>query len=79
MISVGREEGTVEESEAKLLHKVFDFGDRPVREAMIPRPEVVSIEQGSKVADFLNLYAQSPLSRFPVFQENMDNVVVSSP
>jgi len=75
MISVGHKEGTVEESEAEMLHKVFDFGDRPVREVMVPRPEVISIEQGSKVGDFLNLYAESPLSRFPVFQENMDNVV----
>jgi len=75
MISVGHREGTVEKSEAEMLHKVFDFGDRPVREVMVPRPEVISIEQGSKVGDFLNLYAESPLSRFPVFQENMDNVV----
>lgn len=75
MISVGHREGTVEEAEAKLLHRVFDFGDRPVREVMVPRPEVVAIEQGSTIADFLALYAQSPLSRFPVFQENMDDVV----
>lgn len=74
MISVGRSEGEVEDAEAKMLHKVFDFGDRPVREVMVPRPEVVCIEQGSQIADFFALYAQSPLSRFPVFQENMDNV-----
>ncbi|MFC1977546.1 hemolysin family protein [Chloroflexota bacterium] len=75
MISVGHKEGAVEQNEAEMLHKVFDFGDRPVSEVMVPRPEVVSIEQGSKLADFFALYAQSPLSRFPVFQENMDNVV----
>ena len=75
MISVGQKEGTMEEGEAKMLHKVFDFGDRPVREVMVPRTEVVSIEQGSTVADFFNLYTESPLSRFPVYQENMDNVV----
>jgi len=75
MISVGHQEGTVEEDEAEMLHKVFDFGNRPVREVMVPRPEVICIEQGSKLADFLSLYAKSPLSRFPVFQENMDNVV----
>jgi len=75
MISVGHKEGTVEEGEAEMLHKVFDFGNRPVREAMVPRPEVICIEQGSKLADFLSLYAESPLSRFPVYQENMDNVV----
>ncbi len=75
MIVVGHKEGTVEETEARLLHKVFDFGDRPVREVLVPRPEVIAIEQGSTAADFLDLYAESPLSRFPVFSENMDNVV----
>ena len=75
MISVGQKEGEMEEAEAALLHKVFDFGDRPVREVMVPRPEVVCIEQGSRVAEFLALYAEHPLSRFPVFRENMDNVV----
>ena len=75
MISIGHKEGTVEEAEAEMLHKVFEFGDRPVREVMVPRPEVISIEQGSKLTDFLALYAESPLSRFPVYQENMDNVV----
>jgi len=75
MISVGHREGTVETEEAEMLHKVFDFGNRPVREVMVPRPEVICIEQGSKIADFLTLYAESPISRFPVYQENMDNVV----
>ncbi len=75
MIAMGEKEGTMEETEAEMLHKVFDFGDRPVREVMVPRPEVIAIEQGAKISDFLALYAESPLSRFPVYQENMDNVV----
>ena len=75
MISVGHKEGTVEENEAKMLGKVFDFGDRPVRDVTIPRPEVIAVEQGSTVRDFLTIYGESPISRFPVFQDNMDNVV----
>ena len=75
MISVGREEGTVEEAEARMLHRVFDFGDRPVCEVMIPRLEVSAIPQGATIADFLKLYTEKPLSRFPVYKENMDNVV----
>jgi len=75
MISLGHKEGTVEEDEAEMLHKVFDFGNRPVREAIVPRTEVVWVEKGIKLADFLNIYAQSPLSRFPVYEDNMDNVV----
>jgi len=75
MISVGRQEGTVEEAEAKMLHKVFDFGDRPVYEVMVPRLEVAALQQGSTIADFLRLYVETPISRFPVYKENMDNVV----
>ena len=74
MISVGHKEGTVEEAEAEMLHKVFDFGDRPVREATIPRTEAVWVEKGTKLADFFKIYAESPLSRFPVFDESLDNV-----
>lgn len=75
MISVGREEGTVEEAEAELLHKVFVFGDRTVREVMSPRPEVVWIEKGTKLADFLGIYAEHPHTRFPVYHDSFDTVV----
>jgi putative hemolysin len=75
MISVGHKEGTVEEGEAEMLHKVFEFGNRPVREIMVPRTEVVWVTRGTKLADFLDLYAQNPLSRFPVYEENIDNIV----
>ncbi len=75
MISVGHKEGTVEQVEAEMLHKVFDFGDRPVREVTVPRTEVVWVEKGTKLADFFTIYAESPVSRFPVFEESLDNVI----
>jgi len=75
MISVGHKEGTVEEEEATMLHKVFDFGNRPVLEVMVPRTEVVWITKGTTIVDFLKLYAENPLSRFPVYEDNIDNVI----
>jgi putative hemolysin len=75
MITVGHKEGTVEEAEADLLHAVFEFGDNPVSEVLVPRPEVVGIEKGETLAEFLKTYSESPISRFPVYVENMDNVV----
>lgn len=77
MISVGKEEGTVEEGEAEMLHKVFDFGDRSVREVTTPRTETVwiEIEEGITLADFLAIYTESPYTRFPVFRDHIDNVV----
>jgi putative hemolysin len=75
MITVGHKEGTVEEAEADMLHAVFEFGDNPVSEVLVPRPEVVGIEKGETLTEFLKTYSESPISRFPVYEENMDNVV----
>jgi putative hemolysin len=75
MITVGHQEGTVEEAEADLLHAVFEFGDNPVSEVLVPRLEVVGVEKGKTIAEFLAIYAENPMSRFPVYVENMDNIV----
>ena len=74
-ISIGEAEGVVEGNEAEMLHKVFEFTDRPVSKIMVPRTEIAWVEQGTKISDFLNLYNQGRYSRFPVYQDNTDNVV----
>jgi putative hemolysin len=80
MINVGSRDGTVQKDEAEMLHKVFEFGDRPAREVMVPRTEVVWIEKGSKIIDFFKLYMEHPLNRYPVFESKWDNVagIISS-
>jgi putative hemolysin len=74
-ISAGESEGVVEEDEAKILHKVFEFTDRPVSKVMVPRTEITWVAQGTKLSDFLNLYTQGRYSRFPVYKDNTDNVI----
>jgi len=74
-ITVGEAEGVWEEDEAEMLHKVFEFADRPVYEAMTPRTEIVWVEKGATLATFLNTYRLSPHSRFPVYKDNTDNVI----
>jgi putative hemolysin len=75
MILVGQTKGTVADSEAEMLNNVFDFGKRQIGELTIPRTDVISVEQGTTLADFLKIYSEHPLSRYPVYQENMDNVI----
>jgi putative hemolysin len=74
-ISIGEAEGVMEGNEAEMLHKVFEFTDRPVSKIMVPRTEIAWVEQGTKLSDFLNLYTQRRYSRFPVYKDNTDNVV----
>jgi len=75
MISAGKEEGTVEEAQAEMLHNVFEFGSRSVREVMTPRPEVIAIENSTRLADFMAVYLKSPHTRYPVIKENLDHIV----
>jgi putative hemolysin len=74
-ISIGEAEGVMEGNEAEMLHKVFEFTDRPVSKIMVPRTEITWVEQGTNISDFLNLYTQGRYSRFPVYKDNTDNVV----
>jgi len=74
-INIGKAEGVMEGEEAEMLHKVFEFGDRAVREIVTPRTEITWVEQGTKLADFLKIHYKTPHSRFPVYKENTDNVV----
>ena len=74
-ITVGHREGTMETETAEMLHNVFEFADRPVREVMASRMDVIFIEKGAKLSDFFELYAQHPMSRYPVFEERRDNVI----
>jgi putative hemolysin len=75
MVSLGREVGVVESGEADMIRRVLEFGDRMVREVMTPRPEVVSVERGTRFGDFLALYDEHYHTRFPVFDGEADNVV----
>jgi putative hemolysin len=75
MVTVGHEEGSVEYGEAEMIRRVLDFGDRHTREVMTPRPEIVWVEQGASIKDFLELYNVNYHTRFPVFRGSIDNVV----
>jgi putative hemolysin len=74
-IILGETEGVWEQAEAEMLHKVFEFGDRRVMEIMTPRPDIVWLESGTKLSDFFPIFAQNPHSRFPVYEDSIDNVI----
>ena len=74
LIDIGEAEGTFDASEAEMLEKVFQFGDRHVREVMTPRVEMVSIHEGGNFREFLDIYAQNNHTRFPVYGETVDDI-----
>ncbi len=75
LIAAGAQTGTMEADEAELLEKVFRFGDRQMREVITPRPEIVWLEKGATLSEFLQIYRESSHTRFPVYEGSKENVV----
>lgn len=75
MINIGEEEGAIEKDEKEMLHNVFEFGDKKVSEAMVPRTEIVTIHEGAVVGDVLDLLSTNGYSRYPVIKESVDNII----
>ena len=74
VISIGEEQGVVDEASAEMLRKVVGLGECQVREVMTPRTEAIWLEEGATLTDFFKLYAESPAQRYPIYDGNYDNV-----
>jgi CBS domain containing-hemolysin-like protein len=59
----------------KLLQSIVEFGGTLVREVMTPRPDMVAIPADATVEDLRAIFREQEYSRFPVFSENLDNIV----
>lgn len=75
LVHSSREAGLLQENEEALLRRVFDFSDIRVEEIMQPRVEVDAIPLDASLAEMLKLVADNHHSRYPVYEDSIDNVV----
>src|SRR5436190_4424296 len=75
LVTVGEEEGILEEAETDMIHSIFEFADTPVREVMIPRIDMVTLESDATVDEAVDLALQGGFSRIPVYEETIDNII----
>ncbi|MBI2238255.1 MAG: HlyC/CorC family transporter [Actinobacteria bacterium] len=75
LAEVASEEEQIEEEEKELIHSIFEFGDTIVREVMVPRPDIVAIENDESLRDVQALVLRHGYSRIPVYRDDLDNVV----
>lgn len=75
IIEEGHEQGAIESDEAELISNVFEFGDKEARDVMTPRQKVVGIEATADVAEALNVMLENNYSRYPIYEEDLDNIV----
>ena len=74
-LEAGDDQGLIEKDERRLLQSIVDFGGTLVREVMTPRPDMVAIPVEATIDDLRALFREQEYSRFPVFAENLDNIV----
>jgi CBS domain containing-hemolysin-like protein len=74
LIEAGQEEGILDESNRDLIQSVVEFGEKTVREAMKPRPEIVAVPINTTVEQFIELLRRNPFSRVPVFEGTIHNI-----
>ena len=72
MAQVGSEEGSIDEGEKELIHSIFEFGDTIAREVMVPRPDILAIEDDKTLRDVQAMVLQHGVSRIPVYNHNED-------
>ena len=61
--------------ERRLLRSVVAFAETLVREVMTPRPDVVAVHEDATPDELRALFREQEYSRFPVFRDNLDNIV----
>ncbi len=74
IIKVTEDHGALDEAEGELIHSIFELHDITVKEAMIPRTEMVCVEVTKTIQEAFDITRDAGHSRIPVFKENLDNI-----
>jgi putative hemolysin len=75
LVTVGEEEGVIEEEEREMIHGIFEMGDMSVREVMVPRTDLVAIEVNEPVEKAVDLVTRHGHTRIPVYEGDIDHIV----
>ena len=74
LIDISRDSGHLRAEERRLIHRVFEFSDTLVREAMVPRTEMAAIPYNCDLKQMTRAFEQHRYSRLPVYRESLDDV-----
>ena len=75
MVREGHEQGTILASEAELIHNVFEFDDKEVKDIMTHRKNIVSLDGNMSFIDAIEFIIDTGKSRFPVYENDVDSII----
>jgi CBS domain containing-hemolysin-like protein len=67
--------GLIDKTELTFMDNIFDFSEKSVREIMIPRPDMVCIFKEDSLEKILEIAMREELTRYPVCENNKDNII----
>jgi len=74
LIEIGEEKGTIREQERVMIDSIFQFGEKTVREIMVPRVDMVCVSTKATLEEVAELVREKGFSRFPLYEEQVDNI-----
>jgi len=75
LVKLSEQSGHLNEGERKLIDKVFDFSETTVKEAMVPRTEMVAIADTCSLEELAKEFRRHGYSRLPVYHDSLDDIV----
>lgn len=75
IVNESHEQGVIETREATMINNIFDYADKEVGDIMTNRSNIVAIDKNTGLIEAIRFMLQNSNSRYPVFEENIDNVI----
>lgn len=75
LVNVSQEEGVIEREEKEMIYNVVDFGDSEARDVMIPRIDMTFVDVNSTYDELMEIFKDVLHTRYPVYEDNTDNVI----
>lgn len=75
MVNEGHEQGVLLESEAEMIHNIFEFGDKEAKDIMTHRKNMIALDGNSTFKEAISFMIENKNSRFPVYLDNIDNII----
>ena len=75
MVDQAESEGGLDQHESKLIRSAIEFNDMQVEEILIPRVDIVAVEDTDTMEDVAQAFAESGYSRLPVYHEDIDDII----
>jgi len=75
MVDIGSESGAIEQDERAMIENIFEFNNTTAVDVMVHRMDVVALQADASDDEILQTIRESGLSRYPVFGENIDDII----